>query len=125
MSPGKSVSSRSSDWSRIAELVDEGLAMAPGARATWLEALARREPALAPAVRRLIAARAAEGDTRATAPAADGAPAHRAGERIGPYLLLEPLGSGGMGEVWLARRDDGALRRDVALKLPAARPGAP
>ncbi|MGZ6033894.1 MAG: protein kinase domain-containing protein [Myxococcaceae bacterium] len=122
VSPGKSVSSRSSDWSRIAELVDEGLAMAPAARATWLEGLARREPALAPAVRRLIAARSAEADTRATAPAVDGTAAHRAGERIGPYLLLEPLGSGGMGEVWLARRDDGALRRDVALKLPLLDP---
>ena len=39
------VSSASRDWSRIAELVDEGLALVPAARAAWLDALARSEPA--------------------------------------------------------------------------------
>ncbi|HSP19098.1 MAG TPA: serine/threonine-protein kinase, partial [Myxococcaceae bacterium] len=116
------VASESTDWSRIAELVDEGLALRPAARASWLDALARDEPALAPAVRRLIAVRAAETDTVRTAPPAQRARRHRAGDRIGPYLLVEPLGAGGMGEVWLARRDDGALRREVALKLPLLDP---
>ena len=41
-----------------------------------------------------------------------------AGHRIGPYRLLEPLGRGGMGEVWRAERVDGQLKRQVALKLP-------
>jgi eukaryotic-like serine/threonine-protein kinase len=35
---------------------------------------------------------------------------------IGPYQLLEPLGSGGMGEVWLAEQTQ-PVRRRVALKL--------
>jgi eukaryotic-like serine/threonine-protein kinase len=38
--------------------------------------------------------------------------------RVGPYQLIRRLGAGGMAEVWLARRADGAFRRDVALKLP-------
>src|SRR6201999_4264868 len=40
------------------------------------------------------------------------------GARVGPYELIRPLGAGGMAEVWLARRADGAFRREVALKLP-------
>ncbi len=37
------------------------------------------------------------------------------GRRIGPCLIVSPLGAGGMGEVYRAR--DGTLNRDVAIKI--------
>ncbi len=38
-----------------------------------------------------------------------------AGARVGPYEVVEPLGTGGMGEVWRPR--DPRLERHVGLNL--------
>ena len=47
-----------------------------------------------------------------------------AGDSIGPYEILSPLGAGGMGEVYRAR--DSKLNRDVAVKvLPDSFAGDP
>ena len=41
----------------------------------------------------------------------------QAGERVGAFVLVRPLGTGGMGEVWLAERDDGKVEQRVAIKF--------
>src|SRR6202167_3159442 len=41
----------------------------------------------------------------------------KAGDKLGPYEIVSPLGKGGMGEVWKAR--DQQIGRDVAIKISA------
>jgi len=43
-------------------------------------------------------------------------PAVAASERIGPWRLRRLLGTGGMGDVWLGVRADGAVEQQVAVK---------
>ena len=89
----------------------------------------RRYPDLAPALRRALLpedSQAAGSKGLATLPKlgsageASGVAAGglQAGARAGPCELIRPLGTGGMAQVWLARRADGAVKREVALKLP-------
>lgn len=42
-----------------------------------------------------------------------------AGDKLGPYEIISPIGKGGMGEVY--RAHDTRLRRDVAIKISAAK----
>ena len=51
-----------------------------------------------------------------------GGPGVAAAGQIGPYRLLQLLGEGGMGEVWLAEQKN-PIHRTVALKLIKARHG--
>jgi tetratricopeptide (TPR) repeat protein len=39
------------------------------------------------------------------------------GQRVGPYRLVKPIGSGGMGFVFLAERADGQFEQQVAIKF--------
>ena len=40
-----------------------------------------------------------------------------AGDAVGPYSIVEVIGEGGMGTVFLARRVDGSFEKEVALKV--------
>ncbi len=113
---------------RLSQLLDEALELEPEAQKLWLEALSPGDRDLQPGLRKALFPReveAGEFDPLSTLPtigAARGPPAvssgSKAGDRIGPYLLTRRLGEGGMAEVWLAERADGAFKREVALKLP-------
>jgi serine/threonine-protein kinase len=111
-------------WRALSELLDEGLEMPEDARARWMDEVHHAHPDLGPTLRKLMAAHsgAAGSDALGTLPSLTVPAGPGEGQRIGPYLLVHRLGAGGMGEVWLARRDDGAFSREVALKLPLLHP---
>jgi serine/threonine protein kinase/TolB-like protein/predicted Zn-dependent protease len=114
---------------RMSQLLKEALALDEAERRPWLERATREHPDLAAALRGALqpgATQAAELKALLSLPklgAAEGANTPAAsslkpGARVGPYELIRLLGAGGMAEVWLARRADGAFKREVALKLP-------
>ena len=103
---------------RALRTFEESLMETPDDQDAWIDATCADDPALRDAVRALVAAA-----RRATAfptelPAAGACLAAIAPpERIGPYRLTERIGSGGMGDVWRAERDDGLFEQSVAVKL--------
>src|SRR5262245_19235404 len=116
-------------WTTLSKLLDEALDLQPEQRVTWLEQVAQTQPEIAPALQKLLAAHASDEtvDVLRQLPPLDLPEMQEpepppdtpvAGMRVGPYRLVRALGSGGMADVWLAERADGAFTRAVALKLP-------
>jgi serine/threonine protein kinase/tetratricopeptide (TPR) repeat protein len=102
-------------------LLDEALELSDAARDEWLARLRQERPDHAVEVERLLAAEAGL-DARAYMSARPAALAGAdtpglAGQRVGGWTLERPLGQGGMGTVWLARRSDGRFEGTAAIKL--------
>lgn len=119
----------SQQMARMSRLLDEVLPLDAAGRRAWLQNLTPDCQDLLPALRKALLNEAPSPsvpgllDTLPKFEASETMHAGTAaglqpGARIGPYELIRPLGTGGMAEVWLARRADGAYRREVALKLP-------
>src|SRR5512141_3350668 len=113
---------------RLRALLDHALELAPGERTAWLAELRRTDPADARELELLLAAEegldaarfldAAVGplDRSAVPDSPRPAPA-MASWQLGAWTLERPLGQGGMGTVWLARRSDGRFEGTAAVKL--------
>jgi serine/threonine protein kinase/Tfp pilus assembly protein PilF len=112
----------------ISRLLEEALPLDDAGRRRWLQALEPQYQELLPALREALLPEfrgpGAESfltlleqgtEDERGGPAATGL---QSGERVGPYELIRLLGAGGMAEVWLAKRADGVIKREVALKLP-------
>ena len=107
----------------LSQLLDQALPLDKDGRERWLRALSPEYQALEPALRQALLSAGAGASV--TLPTSEGAGdlsmmalGLRAGQRIGPYLLVRELGAGGMAVVWLAQRAGEASGREVALKLP-------
>ncbi len=112
-------------------LLDQALELAPADRDAWLARVRAEMPALAPELEALLAEEAAlddrgflveegwrESGVGDEVESADRPrdPEH-VGRTLGAYTLERPLGQGGMGTVWLARRSDGRFEGQVAVKF--------
>ncbi|MEY2844194.1 MAG: hypothetical protein RI920_2231, partial [Pseudomonadota bacterium] len=133
-------------WARLMPWLDQAFDVAPDEQEAWLAAQPIDEDLRADLTRLLAQRRAmnAQGFLKGDVgpklsgvvgdePRPDGGKAQDnedsaqdglfIGDLIGPWRLLRLLGQGGMSVVWLAERDDGQVRRQVALKVPHAGPG--
>jgi eukaryotic-like serine/threonine-protein kinase len=107
-------------WAQLNPLLDELLDLEATAREARLAELHARDPALADELESMLAAadRAEASDfLTGDVHIERGPPSTLVGEPIGAYLIEAPLGQGGTGSVWRARRIDGRFEGAVAIKL--------
>ena len=106
-------------WRQIESLFQEALQRDPAERDAWLREACRGDAGLHGEVASLLANHHEGADLEPWAAAAaaqliDGCASLKAGQRLGPYEILGPIGAGGMGTVYRAR--DTRLDRTVAIK---------
>ncbi len=128
-------------WKRLRDLLDRALDLEPNKRAEFVAAMDTQDADLRVDLARLLAENARNEIERSFDPveraaallvnpdeATDAADAARVGQHVGPFRLLQLIGTGGMGAVYLAERKVDNFVRRVALKVvrgdgvsPAAR----
>jgi tRNA A-37 threonylcarbamoyl transferase component Bud32 len=109
-------------WARERALFEELLDLEEPERARRIAATS--DPGLREAVEKLLALRGEAATFLEQPPMSLAGELLRGGDgaddlpdRIGPYRVLERLGRGGMGDVFLAERADGQFEQRVAIKL--------
>ena len=108
----------SRDWQRLSRLLDELLDLDDAARADRLAVVRASDPELASGAEKLLAQeRLLEAERFLEGSALEPEEPSLAGRTLGAYTIERPLGAGGMGSVWLARRSDGRYDAAVAVKL--------
>jgi serine/threonine protein kinase len=106
-------------WREISPLLDQALALSEQERESWLQSVSASDPGSITLLRTLLeehrALRAEQFLEFSPGPPNDGPILQ--GQNVGSYRLIAPIGTGGMGKVWLAERSDGRFERRVAVKF--------
>ncbi|HET9834080.1 MAG TPA: serine/threonine-protein kinase, partial [Vicinamibacterales bacterium] len=107
-------------WPRIKEVLAAALEAAPDQRASLISHLCAGNAALRASVETLLAAHEAS-PSFLEAPIGihleDAVAEPNIGRRLGPYVIEDAIGRGGMGTVYVARRADDEFDRRVAIKM--------
>lgn len=106
-------------WREVEALFHEAIGLPREEQEAWLRERCGHDETLLGDLRRMLLADASgagtiEGVVGATA---RGWLSEAAPERVGAWRIVAPLASGGMGEVYLASRDDDAYQQLAAVKL--------
>jgi eukaryotic-like serine/threonine-protein kinase len=105
------------EWRLLSPLLDQALALEGEERQTWIKA---QEPEIAYRLEILLlehSVLASDGFLETGVVDLPSTAATLAGQTIGAFEVVSQIGQGGMGSVWLARRNDGRFERQVALKF--------
>lgn len=107
-----------SRWQQISTCFEAAIDLPESQREAWLDAACVNDAPLRKAVAEMLLADLA---SRSRGPAVRlldqvSSAGWTVGSRIGAYEIAAKLGAGGMGEVYLAERVDGAVRQQVAIK---------
>jgi serine/threonine protein kinase len=108
-------------WARVKEVLGLALDQPPERRSALLDALCAGEPELRAEVESLLNAESSAG-AFIEVPAVGVLDSFeeadpQIGRHVGPYVIEQRIGSGGMGAVYLARRTGGDFEQLVAIKM--------
>jgi eukaryotic-like serine/threonine-protein kinase len=108
-------------WKAVSPYLDQALTLGAEERTAWLAGLQQEDPSLAADLQKLLDEHQTLARREFLEHSPEPVPVQSAleGQTIGAYTLLSPIGQGGMGTVWLARRSDGRYERRVAIKFPS------